>query len=184
MQTSTSYLDRVVPALGEVAGRFAQLARTADDPEARVPTSPDWTVRQAVMHVVTVAPRYAAGPEGRGRWAATPDLLPALNDDEIRALGAPSMAELADRLGRDLAALCEQIRGYGVDAPAFRFHGGGRIAADQALGILLGELVVHGHDVAGALGRPWAIDPGHAELFAWGRRPWLAFTLPSRFHKP
>jgi hypothetical protein len=223
------------------------------------------------MHVVTVVPRYAAGPEGRGAWAPTPTVLPALNDDEIRALGRPPMGELTGRLLRDLADLHAQIRAYGPAVPTFRFHGGSSIAADQALGILLGELVVHGNDIATALRRPWPIDPAHVELIlqgvnpilpgwvdpagaaglsatfelrlrgqgthvwsfadgrlvtarvgapgagvpdvhisgdpaylllllyrrvpqwrgiatgkllAWGRRPWLAFTLTSRFHKP
>jgi hypothetical protein len=142
------------------------------------------------------------------------------------------------------------------------------VRAEEALGIQLGELLIHGHDVATALGRPWPIDPGDAalviegdnrvlpgwvrpdrargltagfeirlrgqgthvwsfrdgrlavnpgepghidahvsadpaafllvmyrreslwrqvaaeRLLAWGRRPWLAVTLPDRFHKP
>jgi uncharacterized protein (TIGR03083 family) len=164
MQTTTTYLARVRPAIQQVAERFAALVTAAPDPDASVPNSPDWTVREAAAHVVTVAPRYAAGPERRGTWVQDPRELPALNDAEIRALGTLGMEELAGRLRHDLTAVCDQIEGYGAAPPSFRFHGGERVPADLALGILLGELVVHGWDIAQALHRPWPIDPGHVAL--------------------
>ena len=52
--------------------------------------------------------------------------------------------------------------------PNHRSHGGEKITADRALGILLGEVVVHGHDIAAALGRPWPIAPRHVELILNG----------------
>jgi SCP-2 sterol transfer family len=56
-----------------------------------------------------------------------------------------------------------------------------KIRADAALGILLGELVVHGHDVAGALGQPWPIDPAHAALIVEGLNPILpGWVRPDR----
>jgi hypothetical protein len=39
-------------------------------------------------------------------------------------------------------------RGLRGGAARFRFHGGELVPADAALGILLGELVVHGWDIA------------------------------------
>jgi uncharacterized protein (TIGR03083 family) len=173
MQATTSYLDRVRPAIGQVGERFAALVADAPDPDLRVPHSPDWTVREATSHVVTVAPRYAAGPERRGTWVQDPQALSELNQAEIRALGSHSMAVLAERLRHDLAALGHQIEGYGASPPSFRFHGGERVSADVALGILLGELVVHGWDIAQALHRPWPIDPGHVALIFDGLAPIL-----------
>jgi SCP-2 sterol transfer family len=72
------------------------------------------------------------------------------------------------------------INGFGDQQPAFTFHGGEKISADLALGILLGELVVHGHDIAGALGQPWPIEPVHAELIMQGITPILPGWLDGR----
>ncbi|NED62061.1 hypothetical protein G3I15_14185, partial [Streptomyces sp. SID10244] len=53
--------------------------------------------------------------------------------------------------------------------PLMRFDGDRCIRSDAALGILIGEFVVHGHDVACAIGAPWDIDPAVAPLVARGR---------------
>jgi uncharacterized protein (TIGR03083 family) len=266
MASGTAYLDRVLPAIDRLAGRFATLVTSAPDPAAAIPDS-DWTVRDASAHVVTVARRYIDGPEGRGTWVPDPRDLGALNDAQIDTLAGLDMEELAARLRRDLSALAVQVRAYGAGPPSFQFHGGEEVAADAALGILLGELVVHGWDIARVTAHPWPIDGGDVELIlegvepilpgwvdpdaagdltatfevrlrgggthvwsfrrgrlavapagrrpdvrisadpvalllvfyrrqsqwphvargrmlAWGRRPWLAFTLAGRFHKP
>ncbi len=181
MQTATSYLDRVLPAIDLVTDRFAALVTAAPDPAVQVPTSPDWTVRDVAVHLATVVVRYADGPEGRGVWTETPLDLPALNHDQIAALGASTVGDLAASLRRELATLQAQIQGYGNNMPSFRFHGGERVRADIALGILLGELLVHGWDVARALRRPWPIDPGHAALIFEGLNPVLpGWVKPDR----
>jgi hypothetical protein len=75
MQTTPAYLDQAILAIDDVARRFVALVATAD-PDVRVPATPDWTVREALMHVVTVAPRYAAGPEGRVPGSGRPTSSP------------------------------------------------------------------------------------------------------------
>jgi len=170
MHTTTSYLMRVQPAIDEVGERIAALSAAASDPQARLARS-DWTVRQATAHLVTVVPRYADGPEGRGTWVADRQQLAALNDAQLPALSALSMGELAGQLRQHLAAVRGQLQGYGGQLPTFRFHGGEPVAADLALGILLAELVVHGFDIARALARPWPIDPYHVELIFQGLDP-------------
>ena len=70
-----------------------------------------------------------------------------------------------------------QIRGYGSAPPSYRFHGQEPIRADIALGALLGELVVHGYDIAKALHRHWPIDPHHVALIIEGVKPILPGLL-------
>jgi uncharacterized protein (TIGR03083 family) len=172
MATATAYLDRVQPAIDRLADRFTALVTAAPDPAAPIPGS-TWTVRDAAAHVVTVTRRFSDRPEGRGTWVRDPRELGALNDAQIEALGEPGMEELAAGLRRELAALAAQVRAYGAAPPSFTFHGGEQVAADVALGILLGELVVHGWDVARATGRPWPIDGGDVELILQGVEPIL-----------
>jgi uncharacterized protein (TIGR03083 family) len=181
MQTTTTYLDRVLPAIDLVADRFVTMVTGAPDPTVRVPSTPAWTVRDVAAHLVTVTVRYADGPEGRGVWTRTPMDLPGLNHDQLAALGIATVGELAARLRRELTALRAQVQGYGTDLPSYRFHGGERVRADIALGILLGELVVHGSDAARALRRPWSIDPAHAALIFEGLNPILpGWVRPER----
>lgn len=181
VMSADSYLREVLPALDDTAGRFAALVSSAPDTTVPVPGSPGWTVRDVAAHVATVTVRYCDGPEGRGVWTPTPDGVAGLNDEQIAALGTASAGELAARMQRDLAALRAQIEGYGDQMPTFRFHGGEQIRADIALGILLGELVVHGHDVARALGRPWPIDPGYVAVIVEGLSPVLpGWVRPGR----
>jgi len=170
MQTTTSYLAHVQPAIDQVGERLAALASAVGDPDARLVRS-HWTVRQATAHLVTVVPRYAEGPEGRGDWVGDRRQLAALNDAQLHALATASMEELAGQLRQRLAALRTQLHGYGGLMPTFRFHGGQPVAADLALGILLAELVVHGFDISRALARPWPIDPHHVELIFQGLDP-------------
>jgi hypothetical protein len=88
MQATTTYLDRVRPALEDAGERLAALLAAAPDPDLRVPHS-EWTVREAAAHVVTAVPRYADGPERRGTWVDDPQALPELNQAQIQALRQP-----------------------------------------------------------------------------------------------
>jgi uncharacterized protein (TIGR03083 family) len=180
MQTTSSFLDRVLPAIDRAADRFTTMTTTTD-PTVRVPASPDWTVRDVAAHLVTVGTRYADGPKGRGEWVARPPELAALNKEQVDEQGTADTAELAARLRTILADLAAQMIGYGGEIPSFRFHGGEPIRADVGLGILLGDLLVHGHDVAKAVGRPWPIEPDDAALVVEGVNPILpGWVRPDR----
>jgi hypothetical protein len=73
----------------------------------------------------------------------------------------------------DVDAVISQVEGFGDQPPEYRFHGGGLVTADVALGILLGELVVHGRDLARALHRPWPVTGRQVSLIWSGAEPIL-----------
>ena len=171
MAAAVAYLDRVQPALDRAAARFRDMATSAHYPNAKVPGT-EWTIRDVTAHVASVVTRYAEGPEG-GTWAERPAELADINQRSIDALEGVRMEELGARIDRDLNALIAQVRSYGDPPPSFRFHGGEEVRADTGLGILLGELLVHGWDIARATGRPWPIDPADAELVVEGVEPVL-----------
>jgi hypothetical protein len=121
MQTTSSFLDRVLPAIDRVAERYERLVTTTPDTSVRVPASPDWDVRDVTAHLVTVVSRYADGPSGTVVWAETPPDLPSINQDQIDGVGDAGNAELAAELRRRLDALGRQMLGYGDEIPSYRF---------------------------------------------------------------
>jgi uncharacterized protein (TIGR03083 family) len=155
-------------AIENACERLVTMVVNAPDVNLRVPDSPKWTVRQAFAHVVTVTPRYTAGARQTGRWVDAAPHLAAMNDEEIAATGSLDVTALATRLRAELAELFAEVSSFGPQAPQFAFHGGATVAADTALGILLGEFEIHGRDIARALGRAWTIDPAHARLILDG----------------
>lgn len=152
--------------------RYAELAQSVADDDQPLPGSA-WTVREAVAHVTSVAPRYARFPYGTQRLAETPAELPALNGEEIEALGERPVGELLALLADAVEAVIGQVEGFGDQPPEYRFHGGGLVTADVALGILLGELVVHGWDLARAAHRSWPVTRQQVSLIWSGVEPIL-----------
>jgi uncharacterized protein (TIGR03083 family) len=164
----TTYIDDVTTALGRECGRVMTLVVGAPGATVRVANCPEWNVQQLAAHLVTVARRYSDGPEGRGTWVEDPRKVADLNDRQLRELDDRSLSELAGRLEDEVRAASERVRGYGGRMPEFRFHGGATVRADLALGALLGELIIHGWDLAQTLNRRWDIDGRHAALVADG----------------
>jgi len=149
---------RELPA---VTGRFAELVVSAPDLSVLARGS-RWTVREVAVHV-------AVGARAFSDLAAEPK--PSI----------PSMAILSEEIERRMADVSETDPGKvaaltqdaiedfidaWVDRPAdYPIDWDGCPVTPATLaGVLLGEVVMHGYDVAYALGRPWPIDPNHAGL--------------------
>ena len=141
-----------------------ELVGSITDVAVTIPATPGWSVLQTLGHLVTVTPRFAAGPEGAGTWANEPPDLAGINDRELSALGELSAADLQVRLDDAVEDVIRQVGRYGAEAPTYRYHGGAFVAADRALGILLGEYLIHGSDIAAAVRRPFPIPRDEAAL--------------------
>jgi hypothetical protein len=146
--------------------RFVRLARSAD-PLARPPGS-DWTVNQVIAHVLTVAHRYRQIASGQDlRRARHARELPAINRLELDEAMAP-----APHLLDELEALAPMMDGYfdlcTDKRLAFVFHGGAKVSGLTAQTNWLGELLLHGHDIARALKAHWELPERDMLLVARG----------------
>ena len=153
--------DRIAQALA----RFDRLARSAD-PLAPLPRS-TWTVQQAVAHVLTIAQRYLHEQQGDSRLATHPQAVNTLNQSELEAALAP-VSELADQLeavAPELDALFDTIAN---DGPVLPFHCGALVDGISWQTNWLGELLVHGLDIARAAKAPWELPERDMLLIARG----------------
>jgi uncharacterized protein (TIGR03083 family) len=162
------------------AERTVELVRSIGDPATPMRGS-DWTVGEAAAHLAVVARAFAATAAGRpvGPAGVAPDLddfherLAQVNARALAAAPDPDPALLADRLGDGIAAFLRVVAERpGEDQVATPWYGRGvTCRLDTLTCLAIGEVVVHGYDIARALRRPWPIDPEHARLVVAGVFP-------------
>jgi len=168
--------DRIAQALA----RFDRLARSAD-PLAQLPGS-TWTAQQAVAHVLTIALRYLHEQQGDSRLVADPRELNVLNQNELEAALAP-VSELADQIqavAPELDALFDTVANEG---PVLPFHCGAHVDGVTWQTNWLGELLLHGRDIARAAKAPWELPERDMLLIARGLMQiapaYVRSTIPS-----
>jgi hypothetical protein len=131
-----------------------RLLRQLEPADAQRPVDGStWTVGETAAHVCSLLRRMTED----GRRSTAPADLAELND---LAVG---------EIGLDVAATAEEIETRAqlvvVAAPhiapdrQFKFHAGQQVTLTQALAVVVGELVVHGAELAAAVGASWPIAP-------------------------
>lgn len=144
-------------------GRFAALLREV--PEDTV-VDATWTAGEVVGHLVNVVNRYT--DFAPARLGATPREVDAINAREVEDWSGRRLADALAALDGGMDAfrrLWGPDAGIPLDQPV-PFHGGGTIDVQAALTNLIGEYLVHGLDVASAVGVPWDIDARDGALLA------------------
>ena len=146
--------DELRRHIEEMRQRFYRLARSAD-PHARRPGL-DWTVQQVVAHVLCIAHRYQVLAEGRDfHRASHPRELDQINQDELEAVMAP-IPDLVDQLEALAPMMDEFFDGLPADYSC-EFHCGVMVSGIMAQTNWIGELVLHGDDIARSARATWEI---------------------------
>lgn len=124
-----------------------------------------WTSRDVLAHLVNVARRYTSMP----RLADTPRGVDAINAEELAELADTSVEELLGHYGDAFARYREVWVAMGPEHE-WPFHGGGRMPTARLRTNWLGEMLLHGYDVAAAAGVDWPVDDADAsDLLAFLR---------------
>jgi uncharacterized damage-inducible protein DinB len=167
--------DELRERIALARNRFDRIVRTAD-PLAR-PPGHDWTVQQIVAHVLTLAHRYLQFSRGLDyRHAGSARGIAALNQTELEAAMAP-VPELADQLQALAPELDAFFDANSDDRQTIPFHGFGFMSGNTAQTNWLGELLLHGQDVAQAVKAPWDISERDMVLVLRGLREVVAGYL-------
>jgi uncharacterized protein (TIGR03083 family) len=149
-----------VAQIRRLSDRVSELAKGAPDPSIPVPQTAGWSLAQVLAHLVTVAVRYSPDCGDHDRWPPLATDVAALNDAEIAAL---PVHELPAVLAGLRAAVHALPSGEAVDAAGpVPYTGGLEVTPADLYGLMLGEFIVHGHDVASLLHRPWPVEPEDA----------------------
>lgn len=197
--SGTAPLHQARAALSAVSARTADLVGSTADTTVVIPGSSS-SVRDAAVHLAVTGCRYAGMVLGEP--IQYPSLTPAeyARRDEELAADIPEarptalsvlVLDGAERLVAATAA-CDEDRHV-------RFDGGVVVRVSRLVGLAVGEHLLHGWDMAVALGRPWPIDPDHAAVALVGHgardgrrpgrgagvhRPELALVPEARFECP
>jgi len=143
------------------------------DPSLQPPTGP-WTARDVLAHLCNVARRYTSVP----RLASTPREVDVINAEELTALDGVPVDELLGKFERALARYREVWVPMGAEH-MWPFHGGGQLPTAALRTNWLGEMTVHGYDVASAADVAWPVsDEDAQDLVAFLRQIVPAYARP------
>jgi uncharacterized protein (TIGR03083 family) len=163
-------------ALTAAAARLADLIRPLPELEQPLPDS-EWTARQAVAHLVTGLDLYSEIATGTPSPIAVCDVA-AYAEDARRRISDVSETDpaklaylLVDASDRFVSAA-----GPAGDTPV-TWHGGMHLDLAALAGLMVGEVVVHGYDIALATGRPWSLVPDEVALVLDAYGPLIGLTV-------
>ncbi len=158
-------------AIGRLGGRAVDLIAGVGDAEIPVPGS-DWTLREATCHLITVFRAFGASLEGRLAAWGTPEgaeLARTIMDVE----GSHDPATLARHLDHAVQAFLAAAGARAPDdviaTPWYARDTSHLVGAMTCL--VLGEVALHGWDLAHAAGQPWPIEPEDARRVISGAFP-------------
>jgi uncharacterized protein (TIGR03083 family) len=148
-------VDEARGLVRDASRRFADLVRAAPDPGMRVRNS-EWSVADAAAHVALGAEAYAAYADGGAEPVGHVGSINADNARLLTVMTDRDVLTLADRAERGVEALVTATSGLGADR-LVQWHDR-QATVGAVLGLQLGELLIHGDDVARTLGQAWPIS--------------------------
>jgi uncharacterized protein (TIGR03083 family) len=170
-------LDASRAALGAATARLADLIRPLPDLEQHIPDS-EWTARQAVAHLINGLDLYSEIATGTPSPIA--GSTPAAYAEEalrrIADVAETDPAKLAYLLDDASERFRSSVTGQAGDT-VVTWHAGIELELTTLAGLMLGEVVLHGYDIAVATRRPWPLIPEEVGLVLDTYGPLMGLTV-------
>ena len=166
--------DQLVVSIEAATNQLCAVLRSASDPDVRAVGT--WTVRDVGAHLASGVPLYTGIVRGEGSTYTRLDRIAELNASGITAITNRDRKTLADQIESAVAEFITAVRTTPGD-PKVAYHAGILLPVSSVTAILLGEMLIHGYDIAQASGRPWVIAPEHAGLVLRGALPILPYFV-------
>jgi uncharacterized protein (TIGR03083 family) len=176
-------LNDAIAQVDALGARFVGLVRSIREPGART-TGLDWTLAETAVHVLQTFRYYESAGRGEVEMETEPiDNIPAYvarkNLEEIHAEPERDPARLADAIEAAVEHFSEWARAADPHRPA-SFSAGYRMDLVTTVCTLVGELVMHGYDVARTIGRSWNVDRSAAVLAVYATSAALPIAFDPR----
>lgn len=174
---ATELLSRTRDAMAGATERVAELIASIPDPLALAPDSP-WTVRDFAAHLILAGGQYT--DMAQGVPSSYQSTVPAYLHAEFTRRQADITETDPTKLSRLFVDAMEGYLDATSDLPGDTpviMHGQNPYTVAGMAGILLGEELLHGYDIATAIGRSWPLDPADTELVLAAYAPVLGFFL-------
>ena len=154
-----------------VGDRVAALVAGIDNVDRPVPGL-DWSVGDTATHLFIELRAYTEAVTGRvpGITAFVPDVegysrrMAAMTDGTLKAEPRRTAAELGGLVREQLSALVDVLEEHeGDEVLQTPWYGAGEtVTVRTGISLQIGELLIHGLDIARGLGRPWPISSAEA----------------------
>jgi uncharacterized protein (TIGR03083 family) len=174
-QPAVAALDREAAraAISAAAARFTALLRETDDIE-RPAAGTDWTVAETAAHVSIGLAVFSAAIAAEPQTLTPEQYLDANFPTRLAAANGATIAQVdrtdAGRLADLINTGAQRFLGLAgaadpqMDCDTPWYGTGVTRTVDCLTALALGELTVHGYDIAAGTGRPWPISAEDAKL--------------------
>ena len=169
-------LDEAANVLERAIPRVTTLVRDVPSGMQRVPHL-EWTIAETAAHLWSGVTMCTGLLEGRSHPWPDIDGRAETNAALIAQIQERDPSALAALIERDAAAMAAAFRAYGAKPIPYVF--GMPASATTALAGIATEFLIHGWDIAQAVGVPWPIAPADAIVITRaGCDVWPMFVAP------